>query len=247
MLGFDALDFAGAWGKAKDDGAELGITARGEGADRLLGTSDPYASKLLDRVPDDAFAFLSLQGDGLRRQLEAIRENPLFAMGLRELEREYGIELDEVLSVLDGEVAFYARAGLPMPEFTLLVATTNEARTKAALERLVRAVRDELELSVSAMDGIVVVSTAPDPVDDLGESGDKLPDADAFKDALEAAGVPDQYTGLAYLDLTKVAVLIAAYAESAEVRRNLEPLRSLVAFGTKEGDRVSARAFLEID
>jgi hypothetical protein len=197
-------------------------------------------------VPADAFAFLSLQGEGLRRQLEAIRGNPLFAKGLRELEREYGIELDEVLSLLDGEVAFYARPGLPMPEFTLLLATTNEAGTKAAVERVLRRAPDQPSLSVSTLDGIVVVSTAPDPLDNLRGSGAKLPDADTFEDALDAADVPERYTGLAYVDV-KVAGLIAAFAGSAEVRRNLEPLRSLVAFGTKEGDEISARAVLEID
>jgi Protein of unknown function (DUF3352) len=247
MLGLDALDFAGAWVNAKEDAAELAVTARGQGADRLFGTGDPYSSELLDKVPADAFAFLSFRGDGLRRQLEASRGNPLVAKGLRELEREHGIELDQVASLLDGEVAFYARPGLPMPEITLLLATTNEAGTKAAVERVLRRAPDQPRLSVSTLDGIVVVSTAPDPLDDLRESGAKLPDADAFEDALEAAEVPDQYTGLAYVDLTKVAALIAAFADSPEMRRNLEPLRSLVAFGTKEGDEISARAVLEID
>jgi Protein of unknown function (DUF3352) len=247
LLGLDALDFAGAWVKANEDAAELAVTARGEGADRLFGTGEPYSSELLDKVPDDAFAFLSFQGDGLRRQLEAIRGNPLFAKGLRELESEYGIELDEFLPLLDGEVAFYARPGLLMPEFTLLLATTNEAGTKGAVERVLRRAPDQPKLSVATLDGIVVVSTAPDPLDDLRESGAKLPDADAFEDVLEAAEVPEQYTGLAYVDLTKVAGLIALYADSAEVRRNLEPLQSLVAFGTKEGDEISARAVLEID
>jgi hypothetical protein len=246
LLGLDALDFAGAWVKTKEDAAELAVTARGEGADRLFGTGDPYSSELLDKVPADAFAFLSFQGDGLRRQLDAIRGNPLFAKGLRELEREYGIELDEVLPLLDGEVALYARPGLP-PEFTLLLATTNEVGTKAAVERVLRRVPDQPRLSVNTLDGIVVVSTAPDPLDGLREAGAKLPDADAFEDALEAAAVAEQYTGLAYVDLTKVAGLIATFADSDDVRRNLEPLRSLVAFGTKEGDEISARAVLEID
>jgi hypothetical protein len=247
LLGLDALDFAGAWVKAKEDAAELGVTARGEGADRLFGTGEPYSSELLNKVPDDAFAFLSFQGDGLRRQPEAIRGNLLFTKGLRELEREYGIELDEFLPLLHGEVAFYARPGLLMPEFTLLLATRNEAGTRVAVERVLRRVPDEPKLSVATLNGIVVVSTAPDPADGLRESGDKLPGADAFKDALETAEVPEQYTGLAYVDLTEVAGLIALYADSAEVRRNLEPLRSLVAFGTKEGDEISARAVLEID
>jgi hypothetical protein len=240
LLGLAGLDFAAAWANAKQDGAELAFTLRGEGADRLLGAGEPYASKLLERVPDDAFAFASFRG-------ELIQASPLFELGLRELEREYGIELDDVLSLLDGEVAFFARRGLPMPELTLLFETNDSATAKAAVEGVLRFAPDEPMLSVGALDGFVVVSTAPDPLGDLGASGPKLAESERYQDALEAAEVPEQYTGLAYVDLAKVADFIIPYGGSDDVRRNLEPLRSLVAFGTKKGDEISARAVLEID
>jgi Protein of unknown function (DUF3352) len=263
LLGLDALDFAGAWAKPKGDGAELAITARGEGAGRLLGTGDPYASELLDQVPDDAFAFLSFQGGGLRGQLEAIQGNPLFAMGLRDFEREYGIELDEVLSLLDGEVAFYVRPGLPLPELTLLLASEDEAGTRDSAEQILRTAATKLggevteqgAVTEARFEGVTVALGTTDDAVVLSTSttvfarsvADSLADSDRYQDALEAAKVPEQYTGLAYVDLTKVAALTAAYSDSPEVRRNLEPLRSLVVFGSKEGDLVSARAFLEID
>jgi hypothetical protein len=240
LLGLAGLDFAGAWGKPRADGAELALVLSGDGADRLLGGGEPYSSTLLERVPDDALAFASFRG-------EQLRASPLFALGLRELEHEYAVELDEILPLLDGEVAFFARPGLPMPELTLLFETNNSAAAKAAVERLLRLAPDEPKLSVGALDGIVAVSTAATPLDDLGASGPKLPDSDRYQDALAAADVPDQYMGLAYVDLAKAARLIIPYGGSAEVLRNLEPLRSLVAFGTKEGDEISARAVLEID
>jgi hypothetical protein len=246
LFGLADLDFAGAWTKARDDGAELELVLRGEGVDRLLGEGEPYTSTLLQRVPDNAFAFVSFRGEGLKRSLEQVRANPFLAVGLRELEREYGIELDEVVSLLNGEVVFFARPGVPTPEFTLLFDTKDSAGARATVERLLRIAADELKLKVGALDGVVAVSTAPDPLDDLGVSGNKLADSARFKAALDRAGAPDQYSGLAYLDLAKARGLIAVHA-GADVGRNLKPLRSVVGFGTKEEALVSARAFLEID
>ena len=71
MLGMHQLDFAGAWAKARDDGAELAGVLRGEGADKLLGTAEEYKSALLDLVPADALRRCDLQG---HRDRQAGRE-----------------------------------------------------------------------------------------------------------------------------------------------------------------------------
>jgi hypothetical protein len=273
MLGLDGLDFAGAWAKAKEDGAELALALRGEGADRLLGTGEPYASKLLEKVPADAFAFLTSQGGGLQGQLQGVRDNPLFAMGLRELERETGIDIDEVVALLEGEIAFYVRPAAPLPEFTLLLDAEDAAQSRASVEQILRVAANELggevtedgdvttgrfdgfTVNVGSIDGLVVVSTSKAGITDLQAAGDKLPDSDRYDAALEAAGAPDQYTGLAYVDLTEVSELIRSYLGFAgeedelppSVSRNQEPLRSLVAYGTEDGTLSTFLAFLEID
>ena len=257
MLGLGSLDFAGGWAKAKDDGAELALALRGEGADRLFGGGEPYSSKFLPKVPDDAFAFLSFQGVGLRRQLEQLRSNPLFAMELREYERESGINVDDVIALLDGEIAFYARPAVPIPELTLILQTDDETRARATVERILGAASDKLQgfhLTVGALDGAVVVSTSTRAVEELRGSGDKLPDSDSYKQALEAAGAPDTYTGLAYVDLGQAWDLIREYLGLAgeegqvppAVKRNVEPLQSLVAFGKQDGSLSTNVAFLEI-
>ena len=243
MLGLDELDFAGAWTKARDDGAELSFVVGGAGAEKLLGTGEPYASKLLEHVPGDAFAFVSFRGEGLKGQLDEFRSNPLFSMGLRELEREAGVNVSELTTLLDGEVAFFARPGVPTAEFTLLLESDDPSRAKSSIESLLRLVPDSFRLTVETADDVVVVSTARSP---LQASGDKLGDSDRYTNALDAANTPDEYMGLAYVDLTLAGGLIGRYA-GAEVNRNLEPLQTLVAYGTKEGDRASALAFLGID
>ena len=258
-LGLDDLDFAGAWAKAKKEGGEVALALRGEGADRLLGTGDAYSSNLLEKVPDDAFAFVSFQGGGLRAQLERVRNEPLLDMGIREFERETGVDVDEIISLLEGEIAFYARPSVgPVPELTLLLDSEDPIRAKAAVEQIVRQVSDRLDrvqLTVDALDGVVVVSTSSHAIDDLRASGDKLKDSDRYKRALDAAGAPDDYTGLAYVDLTQAWDLIRSYlgfsGEGEElppqISRNLEPLQSLVAYGTQDGSLSTTLLFVEID
>ena len=76
---------------------------------------------------------------------------------------------------------------------------------------------------------------------------------DRYKDALETAGAPDEYTGLAWIDLKETIDLIMGFASISgetvppEVSRNLEPLRSLVAYGEKDGNLVKSLAFVGIE
>jgi hypothetical protein len=70
---------------------------------------------LLERLPEDAFAFITFQGKPATQQLEQLRSNPLNSMGLQQLERELGIRLEDLLALFDGEVVFYARPGLRFP------------------------------------------------------------------------------------------------------------------------------------
>jgi Protein of unknown function (DUF3352) len=273
MLGIDRLDFAGAWAKAKDKGAEVAFTLSGEGAARVLGAGEPYASALLERVPEDAFAFITFQGSAATQQLEQLKTNPLYSMGVQQFERELGIKLDELLALFDGEVVFYARPAAPIPELTLLLDSDNVQQARASADNMLRAVARRAGVEVTESGGItsanfggftvnlgsvenaVVLTTSRRGLADLEGSGGKLPDSDRYKAALETAGVPDEYTGLTYVDLAETIELVLGYLNFAgeseqlppEVTRNLEPLKSLVAWGTLDGDVASALAFVEID
>ncbi|HXV03260.1 MAG TPA: hypothetical protein VFP24_06785 [Gaiellaceae bacterium] len=256
MFGLDKLDFAGAWAKAKNEGAELAFSLSGEGAEKLLGATDEYSSALLDKVPADAFAFYTLRGDGLRQQLQQLESSPLLAMGLRQFEREYGIDADEVASLFEGETAIYLRKGSPIPEITILFDSDDPAQAKATVDRLVRVVEPHLEgvqLTTGVVGNVVVLSTARGAIRDLENPTETLGDSPRFKDALEAGGAPDQYTGLLYVDLQDAIDVILGYAGAsgeqvpAEVSRNLAPLKTLVAYGAKDGAVVRAHAFVQID
>ena len=271
MFGLDELDFAGAWAKAHDDGAELAGVAQGEGADKLLGASEEYSSDLLELVPADAFAFISFMGTGIGEQVGALRENPLYGSALEEFEQETGVTVAELLRLIDGEVAFYAAPGAPIPELTLLVRPDDPAQARESAERLLRtvaamevgevtedgdvttAVFDDFTVNLGTADDTLVLTTTKDAIADLGSAGEKLADTDRYKDALETAGAPDQYTGLAWVDLEETIDLIMGFASVSgdsmppEVSRNLEPLRSLVAYGDKDGNLVKSLVFVGIE
>ena len=257
----DRLDFAGAAVKAADNGADVTLVGGGE----RVGTPEPYSSALLARVPEDAIAFVSFQAESAK--------GPLFSEALKQLERRLRMELEELVAIADGEVAFYARPGLPIPELTLLLEASNVEQARSSAEAFVRAlareeggevtedgdvttaVIDGFTVNLGTVDDLVVLTTSKRGLTDLAESGDKLPDSDAFKAALDEAGAPDEYTGLAYVDLADALFLLQGYllvtGESErvppELTRNLEPLESLVAWGTLDGDVASIRAFLGID
>lgn len=271
LLGLDKLDFAGAWATARDDGAELAGVVSGEGAARLFGASEPYSSQLLELVPADAFAFVSFQGRGVTEQFESLRSNPLYGLAFESFEEELGVGIEDLVALFDGEVAFYAAPGTPIPELTLLLDSENPAQARQRAERLLRSLAEReggevtedgavttalfegFAVNLATVENTLVLTTKKDAIEELQGSGDRLAGTDRFEDALEAAGVPDEYTGLAYVDLAQTIELVMGFATSAgetvpsEVSRNLEPLRSVVAYGDLEGDVARSRVFVEID
>ena len=191
--------------------------------------------------------------DGVKRQLDQFRRNPMLAAALKEFEEEYGVGVDELTSLLNGEVLLYVRKGLPIPELTIVIDTNDEARAKATIDRLFRSAGKELgslQLTTGTLDGALVVSTGRNAVAELEDGGDKLVDSDRFKDALDTAGAPDEYTGLLYVDLADATDLIVAYLGLSgqkvpeKVSENLAPLKSLVAFGQLDGTLATSRVFV---
>jgi hypothetical protein len=109
-------------------------------------------------------------------------------------------------------------------------------------------------LYYAAFDGKLVVTTARDGIAALREGDERLEDDEAFSEALERADVPAETTGLAYVNLGELLPILFDYAELGgeepvppEVRANTEPLDTLVAYGTRDGDTLSFSAFLGVE
>ena len=271
MFGLDKLDFAGAWAKARDDGAEIAGVVRGEGADKLLGSGEPYKSKFLDRVPADAFAFYSIRGEGATKQFEALRDNPLYGMAVGQVEQELGVKIEDIVALFRGEVAFFAAPGSPIPQLTLVLESDDPAQGLQSAEQLLRSLAQRgggevtkdgdvttanfqgFTVNLGSIENALVLTTSKPVIEELGSGGEKLADSDRFKQALEAADTPDEYTGLLYTNLSEAIELALNWAGAAdedlppEVSRNLEPLRSLVVWGAQDGNLATSLLFLEIE
>jgi hypothetical protein len=111
----------------------------------------------------------------------------------------------------------------------------------------------EIDVRAAVVDGKVVVTTGPNPVAEVRSSGTKLPDSEAYKNAVMAASMPGETAGLLWIDLAKAVPMILGFADVSEepvppdVRANLEPLQSFLAWGDADGRTSSFSAFLAFD
>jgi hypothetical protein len=216
-------------------------------------------------------------GDQYQRQLDELEKNEAYRMGLREFERMLGIQLSSLLELFENEVGLYVRPGSPIPEVTLLIEAPNEqealARVNKALQNLTKSIPaqpchapteeagvkvqcvdlGEFELRTAAFDGKVVVTIGQGAIAKLRDDGDKLSDDEDFKDARDAAGMPAESVGFMWLDLEDGIPMVLGIAGAtggtipAEIRENLEPLGSFLAWADSDGRSGSFTAFLQID
>jgi len=216
-------------------------------------------------------------GDQYERQLQELEKNETYRMGVKEFEQMLGIPLSSLLELFENEVGFYVRPGSPIPEVTLLIEAPNEQeslkRVNAAVTALTKSMPaqpchapteeagvkvqcvsfDEFELRTAAFDGKVVVTIGQGAIAKLRDDGDKLADDDGFKDARDAAGMPAESVGFMWLDLEDGIPMIMGLSTASggsipsEIRENLEPLGSFLAWADNDGRSGSFTAFLQID
>jgi len=267
LLGLDTLRYVAVSASAEDDGiriraASSGGPATGGGETTLAGG-----------VPGDAFVLLDFLGQGTTDQLGRLKSSPQFAPVLDEL-KEYGVTLDEVLSLLRGEIAFYARPGGLIPELTLVLDPQDAGSALATLDKLMTHLAERSGTTVEsgiqdghpvktvnlgnfaihygASDGKVLLTSGVNGIADYGGSGDRLPDSADFKEAKDAAGMPDSTGGFSYIDVKDVLPLVETFASlsgktlPSEVTDNLRPLRSFLAWSEGGSDSQTYDAFLEI-
>jgi hypothetical protein len=106
----------------------------------------------------------------------------------------------------------------------------------------------------AAVDGYLIVTDSRAGISGFGAEGNRLADDEGFAGAREAAGMPDETTGFAYVDLAATIQTVLGFAGAMapgeippEVSANLEPLQDLVFYGTRDGNVFKATAFLSVD
>jgi hypothetical protein len=269
--GLDKLDFIAASLGAEDDGVRLKGVAKGAGVSSL--SAGDFASKLIDGVPGDALAFLNFRGGGLADGIEELRSNPTYGAAFAQVETMLGVPLGDVLDLLRNEVAFYARPGAGIPEFSLVLDPEDTDKALATLDKLAARIAaasggrvtsgmqaghqvktidfGQFAVHYAALDGKVLITSGATGIADYG-NGAKLTDSADFKDAKAAAGMPDSTGGVFYVDLKTAIPLIESFAGLAgesppeEVTANLRPLRSFLSWNAGSGDTRTFEAFLEI-
>jgi uncharacterized protein DUF3352 len=268
-LGFDNLDFIAASTSVEDDGIRVHGATGGNAA-----AGSDFAAKLLGNVPGDALAVLDFRGAGIADRIEKLESNPKVDRMFRQVEAALGVSYDDILDLLHNEVALYVRPGAGIPEVTLALETKDQAKALSTLDRLgarlAAATGGQLKTETQGghevktldlgrfsvhygvVDGTVVITSGLTGISDYGAAGQRLPDSADFKQAQEAAGMPDSTGGFLYLNLKNSIPLLeglaalAGKSPPAEVTENLRPLRSLLAWTDRSGDSRTFDAFLEI-
>ena len=268
-LGLDTLKYIAASVRAEDDGVRVHGASSGGPA-----SSADFASALIGGVPGDAFAFLSVNGQETSDQLDQLEKNPRIAAVIAQVEQAIGVSYEQVFSsLLSGEAAFYARPGAGIPELTLAFAPKDTSAALATLDKIalhlaarsaghvepgtqgghpVKTVNfGQFAIHYGSVDGKVLITSGVSGIADFGE-GDHLPDSADFKQAQDAAGMPDSTGGVMYVDLKDALPLLEGFASlsgqslPSSTTENLRPLRSFLAWTNGSGDTRTFDAFLEI-
>jgi len=259
--GLDKLDWLTAALTAEDDGVRVKGVVQGAGSETLLGSGD-YISTALGEAPADALAFLSFQGGkGLASALGNAGAPLTMVLGM---------PLDELLGLFENETALYVRPGIGIPEITLVLDPSDTSAGLATLDKLAARIAvltggqvggaagersitiDGVTIHWGSANGKIVVTNAANGVSSYDASGEKLSDSADFKEARDAAGMPDSNGGMAYIDLKDAIPMILGLAGLSGsqpppvLTENLRPLRSFLAWNEGSGDTRTFNLFLEI-
>jgi hypothetical protein len=109
--------------------------------------------------------------------------------------------------------------------------------------------QDGTALFYAAFDGKLVLASTEGGIAALAGGAEAFADDERYGQAREAAGTPDETTGLVFLDLASLATEYSGLGVPLppEVVQNLEPLRSFLLWGDVGEDRFALEAFLQID
>jgi hypothetical protein len=243
--------------------------------------TDSYSADLPEKVPGDVLAYVSfndLESAFSTFRDAAAESDPEAERQLGMAEAFLGVSLEEdVLPLLSGEGAVYVRQGALIQEVTLVTEIEDENEATATLDQIVQTasglaphlgspktveidgvevrelpVSPPLSLYYAAFDGLLVVTSSQEGIAALRDESDRLSDSEAFDDALDAAGVPDETQGFGYVDLQRAVPLFLGFAEAGdaatdEARGYLEPLQSLVFYSDQDDETASFTFFVGVE
>jgi hypothetical protein len=174
-----------------------------------------------------------------------------------------GVDVHQLAAALGGQAIVYVRAGLPFPEVTVaskakdpeqavrdvgrLIAKVSKAKKPPVTTTVDGVTLHDLALGAvdiyyGTFDGLFVVSDSTAAISGLRSSGAKL----------KVPGLPDTTNGFLYLDVERGLPAVRAFAKlanqqvPAQVDTYLKPLKTVVAYGTRDGDVQSIFVILQL-
>ncbi len=218
-------------------------------------SSKAAKSTLLDTIPSGSVLALSLNGVGSVLPPSATAQ-------LQTLSAILGVDIAGLVGVFDGPVVGWVRAGTPLPEVTLAAKPSDPVHAASAVGGLLAKVLpnqkttsvtvdgvplEKIDLGPVALywgsfDGELLLSDTTAAVSELKGGSGGLADDPVFKQAAQKAGMPDGNQGFVFLNMKDALPMIEGIAQlagqplPASVDGNLRPLRSVLLYGTRDGD-----------
>jgi hypothetical protein len=260
-IGFDKAKWSAGAITAADGAFKLEVHTKTTST-TTAGKTSPLATE----IPSGSIVALSFVGGSatipaqLQQQLGA-------------LSTQLGFDAAGLVGALNGPVIAFARPGFPIPEVTLVTRPSEPANTVTAIGDLIakltgkqfKAVPTQVDGGTlkkvdlgpvaiyygEAANGDVVVTDSANALAELKGSAGQLSGDTLFKEAKDAAGMPDGTSSFLYVDLKDLVPAISGIAQLSNqtlppsVEANLKPLRTLLVFGSRDGDVQNVVGYLK--
>jgi hypothetical protein len=259
--GFGRIGWLAGAITAKAHGLALDVRIQG---DEIEAT--PFTAALPAEVPADVSLYVGFKG--LDATLDELKRTPAFSKLLGPAAKALGSLLDETIALFRGEGAFYVRPGSPA-EYTLVLEVADEQAAASTIDRLAillsaltqqvpepvtvgavtakKLTAGKLTLYYAVFGGKLVVTTSESGISGLEQSGGRLAGSQAWNDAKAATGMPRETAGIVYADVPRTLPLLAKIkALPPQVRRNLAPIGSALAYASVDGSVLTVRGFVSV-
>jgi hypothetical protein len=174
-----------------------------------------------------------------------------------------GIDVKGIAEALGDQAIVYVRAGLPFPEVTIASKPKDPAKAVRNIGRLIAKLSKTKKAPLATtVDGVTLHDVALGAVDIyygtfnglfvVSDSTDSIAGLRAGGDKLKVPGLPEKTNGFLYIDVEHALPAVRAFAKlanqkvPAQVDANLKPLKTLVIYGTRDGDVQSIFAVLQV-
>ncbi len=255
--------------RAKSDGIAWDTTVHGTPGKAFKNVYSRASNGSLQKVvPKDALLYLAFHGS--KGMLGGLGDNPILQQfGAKDL----GDAFQQFGKILEGENALYVRAAgtKDVPEVTFIAAPAGGLDGAAALDRILNRFAKELgarpkrttiaglparvigagpvAVRYANVKGRLVITDLPAGIVFAKNGGKTLADSQEYQDAAKSSGLPASPQVVLYVDIHSTIPAIDRFGGariSAEVQRNLKPLRSVIEYAVSHSHELQISFFLRI-